>query len=41
MKNLNQIIKLPVLDYSKIEIDEFDQLQSNKLIEEIEEFLTV
>ena len=39
MKNLNQIIKLPVLDYSKIEIDEFDQLQSNKLIEEIEEFL--
>jgi predicted house-cleaning noncanonical NTP pyrophosphatase (MazG superfamily) len=39
MKNLNQLIKLPVLDYSNIEIDKFDKLQSEKLIEEIEEFM--
>lgn len=40
MKNLNQLIKLPVLDYKDIEIDEFDRRQSEKLIEELEEFLS-
>jgi len=40
MKNLNQLIKMPVLDYGNIEIDDFDNIQSNKLIEEIEEFLS-
>jgi predicted house-cleaning noncanonical NTP pyrophosphatase (MazG superfamily) len=40
MKNLNQLIKLPVLNYSNIEIDKFDKVQSEKLIEEIEEFIT-
>lgn len=39
MKNLNQFIKLPVLKYPDWIIKDFDNLQSNKLIEEVEEFL--
>lgn len=35
MKNLNQLIKLPVLKYPS---DNFENIQINKLIEEIEEF---
>jgi len=40
MKNLNQLFKLPVLDYAKMNLDKdnFESAQINKLFEEIEEF---
>jgi len=42
MKNLNQLIKLPVLDYACLEMNkiEFEEAQILKVKEEIEEFTT-
>jgi len=42
MKNLNQLLKLPVIDYNSSLIDKsnFEKLQIDKLLEEIEEFET-
>ena len=42
MKNLNQLLKLPVIDYKENLVDKsnFEKLQIDKLLEEIEEFET-
>jgi len=40
MKNLNQLLKLPVLKYDLIDKSNFEKNQIDKILEEIEEFET-